>query len=58
MDQNDLFATGLGLETPWKVVRSGLEESDGQTKILYVDIDFESGSKFACPGLWQAVPDA
>jgi len=49
MDQNELFAVGLGLAAPWKVTRSGLEESDGQSKILYVDIDFEAGSEFPCP---------
>jgi transposase len=49
MDQNDLFAIGLGLATPWKVVRSGLEDSGPGSKILYVDIDFETGSKFPCP---------
>jgi transposase len=49
MDQNDLFATGLGLANPWKVVRSGLEDCSAQSKILYVDIDFEEGSKFPCP---------
>ena len=49
MEQNDLFAMGLGLEKPWKVVRSGLEASGEGTKILYVDIDFEDGEKFACP---------
>ena len=49
MDQNELFALGLGLLSPWKVVRSGLEEGSGQTKILYVDIDFEAGSRFSCP---------
>jgi len=49
MDQNDLFAIGLGLANPWKVVRSGLEDCSAQSKILYVDIDFEEGSKFPCP---------
>jgi len=49
MDQNDLFAIGLGLSTPWKVVRSGLEDCSAQSKVLYVDIDFEGGSKFGCP---------
>jgi len=49
MDQNNLFAVGLGLDVPWKVVRSGLEDSSGAAKILYVDIDFEEGSKFPCP---------
>ena len=56
MDQNDLFAIGLGLMAPWKVVRSGLEECDGQQKILYVDIDFENGSKFACPSCGHPCP--
>lgn len=49
MDQNSLFEIGLGLATPWKVVRSGLEDCSAQSKILYVDIDFEEGSKFPCP---------
>jgi len=49
MDQNHLFEIGLGLSAPWKVVRSGLEESGPQSKILYVDIDFEVGSRFPCP---------
>jgi transposase len=49
MDQNDLFAAGLGLAAPWKVVRSGLEDSGAQSKVLYVDIDFEDGSRFPCP---------
>jgi transposase len=49
MDQNHLFEMGLGLSAPWKVVASGLEESGPQSKILYVDIDFEEGSKFPCP---------
>jgi transposase len=56
MDQNSLFEIGLGLTAPWKVVGSGLEECDGQKKILYVDIDFETGSKFACPSCGLACP--
>ena len=31
------------------MVRSGLEDCSAQSKILYVDIDFEEGSKFPCP---------
>src|SRR5260221_2907916 len=54
MDQNELFAIGLGLAAPWKVVRSGLEQSGEQSKILYVDIDFEEGSKFPCPSCARA----
>jgi transposase len=49
MDQNNLFQVALGLGTPWKVVRSGLEEGGEETKILYVDIDFENGAEFPCP---------
>jgi len=49
MGQNELFGIGLGLELPWKVVGSDLEASDGASKVLYIEIDFERGSKFACP---------
>ncbi len=49
MDQNELFAIGLGLTAPWKVVRSGFEDSGAGSRILYVDIDFDAGSKFPCP---------
>jgi transposase len=56
MDQNNLFAIGLGLGSPWKVVRSGLEEGGAQSKILYVDIDFEEGSKFPCPVCGERCP--
>lgn len=54
MDQNELFAIGLGLATPWKVVRSGLEDIGSQAKVLYVDIDFEEGSRFSCPSCGQS----
>src|ERR1035438_2516367 len=53
MNQNELFAMGLGLAGPRKVVRSGLEQSGEQSKMLYVDIDFEEGSKFPCPSCGQ-----
>ena len=46
MDQNDLFAAGLGLAAPWKVVRSSLEDNGAQSKVLYVDIDLEDRSRF------------
>lgn len=49
MDQNDLFATALGLSAPWKVARSGLEDGGGGTKFLYVDIELEPGAKMPCP---------
>jgi len=39
MDQNNLFALGLGLPSPWKVEGSGLEDGSDDAKILYVDID-------------------
>jgi transposase len=53
MDQNNLFGLGLGLELPWKVVGSELEEGDKESKILFIEIDFETGSKFACPTCGQ-----
>jgi transposase len=56
MDQNNLFAMGLGLKAPWKVVRSGLEDGSADAKILYVDIDFEEGSKFPCPSCGRPCP--
>jgi hypothetical protein len=37
MNQNMLFEAGLGLNSPWKVVRSGLEDGGGGSKFLYVD---------------------
>jgi transposase len=49
MNSNELFSVGLGLNAPWKVVRSGFEESGDSGKFLYVDIDFEEGRKFPCP---------
>jgi len=56
MDQNNLFALGLGLLSPWKVVGSGLEDGSDDAKILYVDIDFEEGSHFPCPVCGLACP--
>jgi transposase len=53
MEQNELFALGLGLNAPWKVVRSGLEACTPESKILYVDIDFTEGSRFPCPSCGQ-----
>jgi len=49
VDQNELFATALGLSAPWKVARSGLEDGSGGTKFLYVDIEVEPGAKMPCP---------
>jgi transposase len=49
MDQNTLFMAGLGLSSPWQVVRSGLEDSGGGVKFLYVDIEVEPGSQMPCP---------
>src|SRR5689334_8385587 len=56
MDQNDLFAMGLGLAKPWKVVGSAFEESGGEGRILCVDIDFEKGGRFACPKCGKPCP--
>lgn len=34
MDQNDPFAMALGLGATWKVVRSGFEEADEESKLF------------------------
>ena len=39
MDQNILFSLALGLASPWKVVRSGLEDGGAESKVLHVDIE-------------------
>ena len=49
VDQNGLFLAGRGLSAPWKVVRSGLEDSAEGAKFLYVDIEVEPGSPMPCP---------
>jgi len=49
MNQNMLFEAGLGLKSPWKVVRSGLEDGGAGSKFLYVDIEVEPGSRMPCP---------
>ena len=49
MDQNTLFAAALQLAAPWKVIRSGLQDTGADAKVLYVDLDFEEGGKFPCP---------
>lgn len=56
MDQNTLFMMGLGLSAPWKVVRSGLEDSGAGAKILYVDIEVEPGSTMPCPCCGKLCP--
>jgi transposase len=56
MDQNDLFTMALGLNTPWKVVRSGLEQADTESKFLYVDLEVEAGAKMPCPVCGQLCP--
>ena len=49
MEQNTLFAAALGLKTPWKIERSGLEAVGEGTKFLYLDIEVEPGARMACP---------
>ena len=56
MDQNDLFAMALGLGTPWKVVRSGFEQADTESKFLYVDLEVEAGAKMPCPVCGELSP--
>jgi transposase len=56
MDQNMLFSLGLGLTSPWKVVRSGLETGGAESKFLYVDIEVEAGARMPCPVCGQICP--
>ncbi len=46
----------LGLSTPWKVVRSGFEQGDSESKFLYVDLEVEPGAKMPCPVCGQLSP--
>jgi len=56
MDANNLFGMALGLGSGWKVVKS---EMDVEGRRLRVWLDFEAGSRFACPecGQWCPVHD-
>lgn len=56
MEQNQLFATGLGLSAPWTVTRSGLQDNGLEGKYLYVDIDLEPGALMPCPVCSQPCP--
>jgi len=56
MDQNTLFALALGFASPWKVVRSGLEDGGAESKFLYVDIEVEAGAQMPCPVCAQLCP--
>lgn len=56
MDQNTLFSLALGLGSPWKVVRSGLEDGGSQSKFLYVDIEVEPGAQMPCPACGRLCP--
>jgi transposase len=46
MRDRELFQQALGLEPPWRVVRS---EFDAQRQRLDLYLDFPAGSTFACP---------
>jgi transposase len=50
MDANTLFSQALGLGTQWKVVHS---EMDVTNRRLSLVLDFEAGSRFACPRCGQ-----
>jgi transposase len=56
MDQNMLFTVALGLNSPWKVVCSGLEDGGAESKFLYVDIEVEAGAQMPCPVCGQLCP--
>lgn len=49
MDQNELFTSALGLQSPWRVVESELKEREDGSKVLELELDFEKGAKFPCP---------
>lgn len=49
MDQNQLFTLALGLQSPWRVVKSELKDGAEGRKILELDLGFETGAKFPCP---------
>ena len=51
-----LFGLALGLATPWKVVRSGLEDGGVESKFLYVAIAVEAGAQRPCPVCAQLCP--
>src|SRR5439155_22171780 len=42
-----LFEAALGIQAPWAVTSVRFDEA---AKVLTVDIDFKSGSRFAVPG--------
>lgn len=47
MESNNLFTMALGLvDTPWRVKSSSFS---GEPKVLELELDFERGSRFACP---------
>ncbi|PZS21755.1 MAG: ISL3 family transposase [Pseudonocardiales bacterium] len=46
MDELGLFTAALGLSGPWRVMRS---EFDAEATQLDLYLDFERGSRFACP---------
>jgi hypothetical protein len=49
MDQNSLFASGLGLASPWKVISSGLEPDETGNLSLCLKIEVGPDSKLPCP---------
>lgn len=49
MTQNELFTAALGLQGPWKVVKSELKDREDGSKVLELELDFERGAKFPCP---------
>ncbi len=45
--QEKLFEAALGIEAPWFV---NAVQFDAAAKVLTIEIDFKSGSRFAVPG--------
>lgn len=51
MRETELLQTALGLEAPWRVVRSSF---DAAARRLDIHLDFPKGCRFACPGCGAA----
>ena len=49
--EQSLFTAALGLQAPWKVVST---DFDPAAKRIDLEVDFERGARFACPGCGAA----
>ncbi len=46
MDKLEVFAAGLGMVEPWRVVEATFDPEQGRVDLR---IDFPRGARFACP---------